>query len=122
MTDPSPDPPPAQDPTTLRIITYVLVCAAAAWFLLRELAPVLRPLLVAVLLAYVLLPYHSRLRTRVSGPVSLVLLAGLAAGTLAVLALTVYASVLGLSEEIPGLQTRAVELSRTGERWVAANA
>src|SRR5438094_8310198 len=35
-----------------------LVVAATAWFLLKELAPILRPLLLAVFLAYVILPIH----------------------------------------------------------------
>jgi AI-2 transport protein TqsA len=119
---PAPPHPRRPHPTSVRTVAYVLLSIAAGWFLLRELAPVLRPLLVAVLLAYVLLPYHTRLRARVSAPVSLVLLAGLTAGVLAILALTAYTSVLGLSEEIPGLQARAVELVHAAEAWLPAEA
>jgi AI-2 transport protein TqsA len=106
----------------VQTIALVLVAAAAGWFLLRELAPVLRPLLVAVLLAYVLMPYHSRLRKRVTGPVSLALLTGVAVGGLVGLALAAYASVLGLSDELPVLQTQAVDQARTAHAWATANA
>src|SRR5205814_2087600 len=74
------------------------------------LAVVLRPLLLAVFLGYVLLPYYSRLRSRLPAPVAIGLLAGTTAAVLAGLALGVYASLLGLSEELPRLKTRSVEL------------
>ena len=63
-----------------------MIIAALGWFLLKELASVLRPLLMAVILAYVLMPYHSRLRNRVTAPVSLVLLASFTVGSLIALA------------------------------------
>src|SRR5438067_17144 len=81
-----------RDPAAIRTIAYVLVAAAAGWFLLVQLAPLLRPLLVAVFLAYVLMPYHSRLRRRVGTPASIVILAGVTAGAIIGLALAVYAS------------------------------
>lgn len=111
---PPPDPtviPRWHSTVTLPMVAYALVAAAAAWFLLDRLAVVLRPLLTAVFLAYVLLPYHSRLRRHVSAPTSLLLLGGATAGVLVVLGLAVYASLLGLSDELPGLQKRAVQLA-----------
>lgn len=111
----TPDDAPAMLPRwhstiTLPTVAYALVAAAAGWFLLDRLAVVLRPLLTAIFLAYILLPYHSRLRRHVSGPASLLLLGGATAGVLVVLGLAVYASLLGLSDELPGLQKRAVQL------------
>jgi len=108
-----------RDVPPLQTAAYALLAATAAWFLLRELAPVLRPLLIAVILAYVLLPYHSRLRTWVSAPVSIALLAGVSAGVLIGLGFAVSASVMGLNEELPGLQARAVGLAHGAEAWVA---
>ena len=77
----------------LQAAAAVLVIAAAGWFLLEQLAPLLRPLLIAVFLAYVLMPYHSRLRKRVGAPASIGILAGLTAAALVGLAMAVYVSV-----------------------------
>src|SRR5262249_28144732 len=105
-----PNPPrPWRDPTTLWTVALVPVVLAASSFLLQQLAPPVRPLIVAVFLACILMPYHVRLRKYVGSPASLALLAGATAGVLVVLALSVYASVLGLREELPGLQKRVVE-------------
>ncbi len=99
-------------------ITQVLIAAAAAWYLLGQLAPILRPLLIAVFLAYVLMPYHSRLRKSIGTPASIGALAGVTAGVLVVLSLVTYASLLGLSEDMPRLQKRAGELVADAERLV----
>src|SRR6185312_2763720 len=83
--------PDNRPPTVpLYAVAAVLVVASITWFLLKELAPVLRPLLLAIILAYVLLPYHSWLRKRVTAPVSIVLLASFTAAALFGLALAVY--------------------------------
>jgi AI-2 transport protein TqsA len=102
------------------MVAYALVAAAAGWFLLDRLAVVLRPLLTAVFLAYILMPYHTRLRQHVSGVASLLLLGSATALVLVVLGLAVYASVLGLQEELPQLQARAVEVIREIDAGVAA--
>lgn len=111
-----------RDPAALQTAALVVIAVAAGWLLLKELAHVVRPLLIAVILAYVILPYHARLRHRVSGATSLVLLGGAAAALLGGLALVVYASVLGLAEELPALQKRAVGLLHGADDWVRANA
>jgi AI-2 transport protein TqsA len=116
-----PAPPPWRDPAAVRTAAAAVVAAAAGWFLLRELAPVVRPLLFAVMLGYVILPYHARLRRKVSGAASLALLGGAAVLVVGGLAVAVYASVLGLAEELPGLQKRAVRLLHTGDDWVREN-
>src|SRR4051794_6379882 len=111
-----------RDPAALQTAAAVLVIAAAGWFLMLQLAPLLRPLLIAVFLAYVLMPYHSRLRRHVGSPASLGILAGLTAVVIIGLALSVYASVLGLSDELPRLQGRVVELGERGNEAIATNA
>ena len=126
-----PDPPLApealartrwRDPAALQTIAQVLLVVVASWFLLNQLAPVLRPLMVATFLTYVLLPYHSRLRKSVPSPVSVALLAGATAAVLVVLALVVSASVLSLSEDLPRLERRAVALLHSADGYIAANA
>lgn len=127
-TDDAPAPPRLprwHDPALARaVVTLALpvVAFAAAWFMLQQLAPVLRPLFVAVFLAYVLMPHHGRLRRHIGAPASIAVLAGVTALALFGLALAVYASVLGLSEELPRLQARAAEMTRQAEDLVGRTA
>jgi AI-2 transport protein TqsA len=110
-----------RDPVTVATVAtaaQILIAAAAAWFLLKELAPVLRPLMVAIFLAYILMPYHARLRRHIGSAASIGTLAGVTAALVFVIALVTYASVLGLSEDLPRLQRRAAELSHQLERLV----
>jgi AI-2 transport protein TqsA len=111
-----------RDPDTLRAVAFVLVGAAAGWYLMLQLAPVLRPLLIAVFLAYVLMPYHSRLRYRVGTPASITILAGSTAAALVLVAFVTYASIAELNAESPALQRRAGELLRQGEKLLAEHA
>ena len=107
-----------RDPTTttaVATIAHVLIAVATGWFLLQQLAPVVRPLLVAIFLAYILLPYHSRLRHHIGGPASIGVLAGVTAVFLLSIGLVTYTSILGLSEDIPRLHARAGELARAFE-------
>jgi AI-2 transport protein TqsA len=122
---PKPPPPRWRDPQTLHTlltVTCVLIIVAAGWFLLKELGSILRPLLIAVFLAYVLMPYHSRWRKQVGSAASLLMLGGATAAAVVVLALVVYASALGLQDEMPRLQSRAVQLTRSVDAFLHANA
>jgi AI-2 transport protein TqsA len=110
------------NPDTIRTISFVVIASAAGWYLMLQLAPVLRPLLIAAFLAYVLMPYHSRLRHHVGTPASLGILAGTTAAVLVVLAFVTYASVLALNDDLPLLQKRASELSAQAEQALAAHA
>ncbi|QDU18742.1 AI-2E family transporter [Urbifossiella limnaea] len=110
--------PPWRDPSAVRTAAAAVIAAAAGWFLLRELGPVVRPLLFAVILAYVILPYHSRLRHKMSAAASLALLGGAAVLVVAGIAVVVYASALSLAEELPALQKQAVALLHGGDDWV----
>jgi AI-2 transport protein TqsA len=108
-----------RNPDTLRTIVTILVGVAAGWYLMLQLAPVLRPLLIAVFLAYVLMPYHARLRRHVGSPASLVILAGSTASVLVVLAFVTYARILALKDDVPRLQERADYLMAQAERALA---
>jgi AI-2 transport protein TqsA len=106
---------------TVRTVATILIAAAAGWYLLLQLAPVLRPLLVAAILAFVLMPYHARLRKRVGTAASVSVIAGSAAGTLGALAFITYSSILALSDEVPHLQERAGDQAAAAERALAAH-
>lgn len=108
-------------PDTVRTVSFVVIAAAAGWYLMLQLAPILRPLMTAAFLAYVLMPYHARLRRRVGTPASLGILAGSTAAVLVGLAFLTYASILALADDLPQLQKRAGELTVRAERALAEN-
>ena len=95
-------------PNTVRTAAYWVVVFAGSWWILGQLAAVLRPLLLAAFLGYVLMPYYSRLRLRLPPAIAIGLLAGVTAIVLVALALTAYASLIGLTEELPQLKGRAI--------------
>jgi AI-2 transport protein TqsA len=97
-------------PNTVRTAAYWVVVFAGSWWILGQLAAVLRPLLLAAFLGYVLMPYYSRLRHRLPPAVAIGLLAGVTAVVLVALALTGYASLIGLTEELPQLKGRAIAI------------
>jgi AI-2 transport protein TqsA len=87
-----------------------LLVTATAWFLLKELAPLLRPLLLAVFLAYVILPVGLFVKGHVRGGFGqLALLAGLGI-VLASLGVLTYGDVLDLTREVPQLHERMKEI------------
>jgi AI-2 transport protein TqsA len=78
--------------------------------------------LVAIFLAYILMPYHSRLRRSIGSPASIGVLVGVTAGVLVVLALVTYASMLELRDDMPRLQDRAGRLAADVEKLVGTTA
>jgi AI-2 transport protein TqsA len=103
---------------TVRSAAYWVIVLAGSWWLLGQLATVMRPLLLAAFLGYVLLPYYSRLRQRMPPALAIGLLAGVTAVVVAVLALTGYASLIGLTEELPQLKGRATGLLNDANTFV----
>src|SRR3954469_22420589 len=67
-----------------------VVILAGGWYLLKELGPMLRPLTLAVFLAYTILPAHRSLSRRVSARVAGLLLALLVTGLVVGLTILVY--------------------------------
>jgi AI-2 transport protein TqsA len=122
MTDPPAPRPRWQAPDAVRTAAFVVVAAAAGWYLMIQLAPILRPLLTAAFLGYVLMPYHARLRHRLGTPASLAVIAGVAASLLVAVAAATYVSVLALADDLPTLQERAGELTAGAERLLAERA
>jgi AI-2 transport protein TqsA len=87
-----------------------LVVIATAWFLLKELAPLLRPLLLAVFLAYVILPARLYVKGQVRGGARhLALVAGLGIVMLGIAVLT-YLDIVRLGHELPHLHERTTEI------------
>lgn len=114
-------PPELHQPGDRDTLTTGALCvagAAAAWYLLRELAPLLRPLLLAVLLCYVILPTYLRLRRSMPGLLAVVLLAAGAVGALYLLALLLYTSAVELSRDLPHLIEKAQAMATELQEWL----
>jgi AI-2 transport protein TqsA len=94
----------------------ILVCG---FFLLRELGPILKPLLLAVLLGYVVLPLHLAVKKWVPGRLSLAASAVLSLLLILLLTVGIQATVRILVEELPGLNTEALKLRRQLEKYGA---
>ncbi len=84
---------------------------AAAWYLLKELAPLLRPLFLAVFFCYVILPVHLRLKRRLPAVVSGAVIVFATVAALMLLSLMIYGSVVDLNEDLPSLIDRAREFT-----------
>ena len=91
--------------------------AAGCWYLLKELAPLLRPLMLAVFLAYTILPVHRRLSRRVPATLAGLLLALLAAVAVLGGALLVYGNLVDLKADLPHLIDRGRALIEGGRAW-----
>jgi predicted PurR-regulated permease PerM len=98
-------------------VAAAVVCAAGGWYLLKELAPLLRPLVLAVFLAYIIVPLHRRLSRRVPSRLAGPLLALLAAITVLTMAAVVYGNLIALSAELPRLIDRAWVLVEGVRGW-----
>ncbi|HEX4589020.1 MAG TPA: AI-2E family transporter, partial [Gemmataceae bacterium] len=110
-----------RDRATLTTVATYLVIAAAAWYLLKELAPVLRPLLLAVFLAYIILPVQAGLARKTSRVTGFILLGLAVAGACAVIAALTARSAADLAADLPRQTERlkAVigDLRETADRW-----
>src|SRR3954463_2837480 len=101
----------------LYALAAALVSAAGCWYLLKELAPLLRPLILAVFLAYTVLPVHRRLSRRLPATLAGLLLALLAAVTVLGVAVLVYGNLVDLKAEMPRLIDRARGLAEGVRSW-----
>jgi AI-2 transport protein TqsA len=95
-----------------------MVILACAFFLLRELGPILKPLLLAVLVAYVVLPVHLAVKKRFPGRLALVASAVLSLVLILLLTIGIQATVTILAAELPGLNSKAVEMRESFQRYV----
>ena len=120
--DPSPNQaarPPDRRRTDLTASWAVfrwLVVTATTWFLLKELAPVLRPLLLAIFLAYVILPMHLYVRGQARGGIRhLAVLVVLVLG-LTGIGVLICGEIVDLSKDISPLHHRLQNIAVTVTR------
>jgi AI-2 transport protein TqsA len=114
-------PPPPRHwthPETIRIAANTVLLVAGSWFLLGELKAVLRPLLLAVFLGYVLMPYYGRLRKKMPAMLALGFVAIGVILVFLLLASTVTGNLIDITAEGPALKQKAVNLIRGLSTWV----
>jgi len=94
----------------VRTLAYVLVIITTSLYLLEQLEPVLRPLLIGVLLCYLFLPLYNRLRRKMRPVLAFLLIAaGFTLGIL-LLARMVYRDVVEIDYKLPVYRQREAEL------------
>ena len=101
----------------LYALAAAVMCAAGGWYLLKELAPLLRPLILAVFLAYTILPAHRALRRWVPAKLSGPLLALVVAAVVIGLAVVIYGNLVELKSELPLLIERGQGLIERLRTW-----
>src|SRR5262245_53408545 len=102
-------PPPGRSAEAPSLATAArwIVILVGSYFLLRELGPILKPLFLAVLLGYVIVPFHLAVKKRVPGRLSLVATAILSIILLVLLTIGVQATIKTLAAEMPTLTKKA---------------
>lgn len=90
-----------------------LAIVSLSLYLFQQLAPLLRPLLMAVFLCYVILPIHAYLKRSIAPAVSYLLIAVCFLTLLLLLGLVVQASMIDLENDLPNLLRRAREISQS---------
>lgn len=118
MDRPVPTKPPLDAPV-VGLILGLPMTLAATWYLLREFSILLRPLLLAVLFAYFILPWHWRLTRWVSPVLSVIVLSAVSVGSLWVLTSLVFGSAVRLNEEMPILAERVQQYLRGAKAFSA---
>lgn len=106
-------PPSWTDRLGLATVACCLLIAALSWYLLKEFATLLRPLLLAVFLCYVIFPTHRRLTRYLSDFMSMIVLAVASVGLLVLLAFLIAGSARQLNDEISHYITRATKIIET---------
>jgi AI-2 transport protein TqsA len=117
MSDPPTSTPVAPAPSLATAARWVVI-VAGAYFLLRELGDILKPLFVAVLLCYVILPIHLTVKRYVPGRLSIVASTVLSLTALFLLTALIQTSVRTLSAEVPVLTERTREQIESWQRHV----
>jgi AI-2 transport protein TqsA len=103
--------PHGLDLRSLYALAACLVVAATSWFLLKELGPLMRPIILAVFLAYLIVPIDQWLRRRVPAIASAALIVGATLVLVWGLAMLVYGNIVELNAEMPRLLDRARKIA-----------
>jgi AI-2 transport protein TqsA len=115
---PAPQAPAAEAPSLATAARWVVIIVGA-YFLLRELGPILKPLFVAVLLGYVILPVHLAVKKQFPGRLALVVVAMLSVILLVLLTAGIQTTVGTLANEMPALNEKAVQMRDEFLRYAA---
>jgi AI-2 transport protein TqsA len=115
----APPPGPTAEAPPLATAARWIVILVGSYFLLRELGPILKPLFLAVLLGYVIVPFHLAVKKRVHGRLSLVATAILSIILLVLLTIGVQATITTLAAEMPTLNEKALEMKRDFLRYAS---
>lgn len=102
-------------------VAHSLIVGTTAWYLLRELTPILRPLLLAICLYYVLVPCYQAIRSRFAAPLAALVVAGILVLASYLVTLIVQDNVLALQQQLPRLTNRAKSLVATTRTIVNDN-
>ncbi len=113
---------PRRDTQTLYVVALCLIIAVATWFLLQQLAVLLRPLCLAIFLSYALLPLYNRVKEKIPGPAAYVVMAIGVLLILGLIVLLVMLSVVELREEMPGLFDRGKKIAERVEEYLNEHA
>ncbi len=105
---------------SLYALAACLVIAATSWFLLKELGPLLRPIILAVFLTYLIVPIDQWLRRRVPALNSAAVIVGATLVLLWGLAMMVYGNIVELNADMPRLLDRARRIAE--QVWAYAHA
>jgi len=103
---------------TLRFAAYAMIVLAASWYLLGQLASVLRPLLLASFLGYILMPYYRSIRLKLSAPVAITIIASVTTLLLLGITAAVTSSVYDLTTQAPELKQKAMRLFSQVTEWI----
>jgi len=106
-----------RDLDPLYALAAAVFIAVGSWYLLKELASLLRPLVLAVFLVYTILPARQALRQRVQGRFAGPLVALLMAAVLLGLAILIYGNLVDLNAKLPQLIERAQSLVERVRTW-----
>jgi len=118
MNEPQPAPPIADAPPLATAARWIVILVGT-FFLLRELGPILKPLFLAVLLGYVILPLHLAVKKRVPGRLSLVASALLSILVIVLLSAGIQATVNTLAAEMPTLNAEALTMRKDFQKFAA---
>src|SRR5262245_2574036 len=118
MSELPPSRPTTEAPTLATAARWVVILVGV-FFLLRELGPILKPLLLAVLLGYVILPFHLAVKRRVPGRLALVVSAILSLLVILLLTAGIQATVGTLATEMPNLNAQALKMRNDFEKYAA---
>jgi AI-2 transport protein TqsA len=107
---------------TLNAIALCLIIGAASWYLLEQLTAFLRPLALAVFLSYLILPLYHRLRRKLPGPASYIVIVVGTLTVLGLLGLMIQISAADLREQLPDLFAKGQKYAKDVEAFLSQHA